>query len=75
MFRYLNVREELCSDEFGNYTSFGICVLKKTTNKWVEEKFISDISTDSSVVDNICKVAFSNQIKPQKLLEIIEDFI
>lgn len=75
MFRYLNVREKLYSEEFGNYTSFGILILKKVDHKWTEEKFFSDVSLDANVVNNICNVAFSNQIEPKKIMELIEMFI
>ena len=76
MFRYLNVREELYSEDFGKYTTFGILILKKVAdNKWTEEKFLSDVSLDANVVNNICNVAFSNQIEPKKIMELIEMFI
>ncbi len=71
-FRYLNVREELVSEELGNYISFGICILKKERNKWFEEKFISDVCIDESVVETICKVAFSRQANSQSIYDIIE---
>jgi len=72
MFRYLNVREELDSEDFGKYTSFGICILKKEKNKWVEELFISDVCLDESVVQTICRVAFSRQADSQSIYDIID---
>ena len=75
MLRYLNVREELFSDEFGNYISYGISILRKANNKWIEEKFLSDVSLDTNIVSKICNVAFSNQIEPKKIMDFIEIFI
>ena len=75
MFRYLNVREDLYSEEFGKYTSFGILILKKVDRKWIEENFFSDVSLNADVVNSICNVAFSNQIKPEKIMDLIEMFI
>ena len=67
--RYISFREALCSDELGDYDSFGIRVL---TASGEEIAAVSDVSLDEAVVDELCRRCNEQGISPLHLLDVIE---
>lgn len=73
MYAYLPVRENLSSDEYGDYTAFGISVLKKTGGEYKEIEFISDVSLNLLKVLEIVYLCTKNRLEPIHIHDVIED--
>lgn len=72
MFRYIPFEEILCSDELGSYISFGIKAVDDLNNSIIS---VSDVSTNESVVADLCNCCTLYRLHPIHLLDIIDDFI
>ena len=70
-YRYVPVQETFESDELGTYVTYGLSV------KAVEEEiaFISDVSTEYEEIERLADLCTKNQLDPEQLPEVIEDFL
>ena len=69
-YRYVPVKELLKNEET-DYVSYGISVL--TADEEVD--FISDVSTDFDEVTRIAERCTEEQLAPEHLKDVIEDFL
>ena len=72
MFRYLPFKENMHSDELGDYITFGI---KAFNPSGCETICISDVSVNEAFVTDLCRKCMDAQLNPIHLLEVIEDYI
>ena len=68
---YTAVKQSLHSEELGEYQSYGI----RATMESGEVGFVSDVSTESDFVERLCALCNENQLDPEQLPEIVEDFL
>ena len=67
IFRYALISEKLFSSELG------IRAFQKTECGWREVAFVSDVSTDRAVVEQLARRCTEGQLDPIHLLDVVED--
>lgn len=74
MFEYIPVKEELSSEDLGDFTTFGIKVLLVVDEKY-EIGIASDVSDDYPTVNRIAKYCNQKQVCPLDLLNTVSLFV
>lgn len=69
-YRYVPVRQAIRSEELGNYATYGISVQKAER----EIALISDVTTEYSQIKRLTDLCTQNQLDPDHLDEVLEDF-
>ncbi|MBQ8850428.1 MAG: hypothetical protein IJ011_08875 [Clostridia bacterium] len=70
-YRYEAVREELYSDEIGEYTAYGIAVYLGNTRV----EFISDLTNDQGEICSLVNKCNENQLDAVHVYDVVEDFL
>ena len=71
-FQYRPVPQTVFSEELGSYIeTYGICAQRLG----VELLLISDVSTDLEKVQRLADILTANDLYPEHLLDVIEDFL
>ena len=70
-YRYVPVQETLEDDDIGTYVTYGLSV------RAVEEEiaFVSDVSTELEEIQQLARVCTEQQLDPEQLPDVIEDFL
>ncbi len=68
MFRYVVVQEDLFSPELGYYRSYGIGAVN---SKGERVAFVSDVSPEKVVAEEIAKRCTRGQLAPEQLLDVV----
>lgn len=70
-YAYIPVQETLTSDELGTYVTYGISV------RAVDEEiaFVSDVSTEFEEIRHLTDVCTAEQLDPEQLSDVLEDFL
>ena len=71
LYLYEAVRQELRSDELGEYVTYGI----RASSNEQQIAFVSDVSTDKQAVQHLAELCTSDQLDPIHLNDIVEDFL
>ncbi len=71
-YRYVPVQQTLTSEELGTYSTFGIQVL--LAEETVLD-LVSDVSTDLAEVQRLADLCTEQQLHPEHLREVVEDFL
>lgn len=74
MFEYKTVKEDLFSEDLGDFSSFGIKVFLVVDKKY-EIGVASDVSDDSLLVERIASYCNRRQVNPLDLLNTVSLFI
>lgn len=75
MYYYRCIREEGSLPDIGSYTTFGIMALKYANGRWQKLAFISDVSLDCRMVQDLASLCTQYQLHPCHLLDVVEDAI
>lgn len=75
MFRYVCTPQQLCSEELGDYTSFGICAQEQVQGAWVQRSFVSDVSVRQQSAEDLARLCTEGQLDPAHLMDVVEDFL
>lgn len=71
MIKYKSIRENLFSEEIGNYVSYGIELI----DDGLIVRKISDISTDEKTVLHLVSLANELELSPIHIDDVIEDIL
>lgn len=75
MYYYRCIQEEGSLPDIGSYTTFGIMALRCTNGRWQRLVFISDVSLDCRMVQDLASRCTQYQLHPCHLLDVVEDAI
>lgn len=75
MFQYVSVEETLESPELGTYRTFGIKALCNGSTDFADAVFVSDVSTDCTLVSKIAELCTEQQLHPDHLRDVIVDLL
>ena len=75
MIRYLPVKQTLYTPETGQYLSYGIAAVRFSQDDCEIPAFVSDVSSDFSVVSKLAELFNREQLHPVHLLDALHDFI
>ena len=70
-YRYVPIMETLENEELGRYVTYAISV----QNADGEIGRVSDVSTDPEEVRELANICTEQDLDPEQLLDIIEDFL
>ena len=70
-YNYVPVQQTLTDEEIGTYVTYGLSV--RTVAE--EITFISDVSTDYDEITRLANVCTENQLDPEHLSDLLEDFL
>ncbi len=70
-YQYVPVQETLTTDELGTYVTYSLSV--RTVEK--EIAFVRDVSTDFEAVRHLAELCTENQLDPEHLSDVIDDFL
>lgn len=75
MYLYCAHKEMLFSTYIGNYISYGIEVIYLTNQERKEVLRFSDVSPNEIKVKKVAELCTKEQIEPNQLCDVIEDYI
>lgn len=75
MFRYVCTPQQLCSEELGHYDSFGISAQEQVQGVWVQRSFVSDVSVQQQLVEELTRLCTDGQLDPVHLMDVVEDLL
>ena len=70
-YQYVPVKETITSDELGTYVTYGISV--RTVSE--EIAFVRDVSTELDEIQHLANVCTEQQLDPDHLDDVIQDFL